>query len=131
LGEVNGKRGVWGHAIGGMGAITQAMALCCAARGVDIRKNCAVSESLIEKGRAASVVTDKGEKLAACALVSGLHPKLTFERLIDPDVLPADFRARIASYRGSAGSFRMNLALSVPSSTPGYPAGPPSRSSKR
>ena len=26
LGEVNGKKGVWGHAIGGMGAITQAMA---------------------------------------------------------------------------------------------------------
>jgi phytoene dehydrogenase-like protein len=26
FGEVNGKRGIWGHAIGGMGAITQAMA---------------------------------------------------------------------------------------------------------
>jgi phytoene dehydrogenase-like protein len=26
LGEANGRRGVWGHAIGGMGAITQAMA---------------------------------------------------------------------------------------------------------
>ena len=26
FGEVNGKSGVWGHAIGGMGAITQAMA---------------------------------------------------------------------------------------------------------
>ena len=26
FGEVNGKQGVWGHAIGGMGAITQAMA---------------------------------------------------------------------------------------------------------
>ena len=26
FGEVNGKKGVWGHAIGGMGAITQAMA---------------------------------------------------------------------------------------------------------
>ena len=36
-GEVNGKRGVWGHAIGGMGAITQAMARACAARGVEIR----------------------------------------------------------------------------------------------
>jgi len=31
FGEVNGKKGVWGHAIGGMGAITQAMAR--AARG--------------------------------------------------------------------------------------------------
>ena len=26
FGEVNGKPGVWGHAVGGMGAITQAMA---------------------------------------------------------------------------------------------------------
>ena len=26
FGEVNGKRGAWGHAMGGMGAITQAMA---------------------------------------------------------------------------------------------------------
>ena len=31
FGEVNGQRGQWGHAIGGMGAITQAMARECAA----------------------------------------------------------------------------------------------------
>src|SRR5690606_12738931 len=30
FGEVNGKQGAWGHAIGGMGAITQAMARECA-----------------------------------------------------------------------------------------------------
>ena len=124
-GEVNGKKGVWGHAIGGMGAITQAMARACAERGVDIRTNCAVSEILVEKGRAVGVVTDKGEKLAARALVSNLHPKLTFEKLLDPAVLPADFRARIASYRSGSGSFRMNLALSeLPSFTalPGHAA---------
>jgi phytoene dehydrogenase-like protein len=45
-------------------------------------------------------------------VVSNLHPKLTFERLLDPAALPADFRARIASYRSGSGSFRMNLALS-------------------
>ena len=32
FGEVNGKKGVWGHAIGGMGAITQAMAKSAAAQ---------------------------------------------------------------------------------------------------
>ena len=126
-GEVNGKKGAWGHAIGGMGAITQAIARACAVRNVDIRTNCAVSEILvekgravgivtdeilIEKGRAVGIVTDKGEKLAARAVVSNLHPKLTFEKLLDPAVLPADFRARIASYRSGSGSFRMNLALS-------------------
>ena len=45
LGEVNGKRGAWGHAIGGMGAITQAMAKACAAEGVDIRVNAAGARS--------------------------------------------------------------------------------------
>jgi phytoene dehydrogenase-like protein len=94
-----------------MGAIAQAIARACAERGVEIRTNSAVSEILIEKGRAAGIVTEKGERIAASALVSNLHPKLTFERLLDPTVLPADFRARIASYRSGSGSFRMNLAL--------------------
>ncbi len=112
FGEVNGRHGVWGHAVGGMGAITQAMARCCGARGVEIRTEAAVSEILVEKGRAVGVVTAKGEKIAARAVVSNLHPKLTFEKLVDPAALPADFRARIASYRSGSGSFRMNLALS-------------------
>jgi phytoene dehydrogenase-like protein len=109
---VNGKRGAWGHAIGGMGAIAQAIAGACAERGVDIRVNSAVKEIVVEKGRATGVVTENGEKLTARAIVSNLHPKLTFERLLDPAVLPADFRARIATYRSGSGSFRMNLALS-------------------
>ena len=36
FGEVNGKPGKWGHAIGGMGAITQAMAAEARARGVEV-----------------------------------------------------------------------------------------------
>src|SRR5271169_1302742 len=95
-----------------MGAITQAMARSCAARRVEIRLDSPVSAILIEKGRAAGIVTGAGEKLAARAVVSNLHPKLTFERLLDPAALPADFRARIGSYRSGSGSFRMNLALS-------------------
>ncbi len=112
FGEVNGKKGVWGHAIGGMGAITQAMARSCAARGVEIRTNSAVETILVERGRAAGVVTAKGDKIKARSVVSNLHPKLTFEKLLDPAALPADFRARIAAYRSGSGSFRINVALS-------------------
>src|SRR5436305_13380533 len=36
-GQVNGKKGTWGHAMGGMGAITQAMAKACADEGVILR----------------------------------------------------------------------------------------------
>ncbi len=111
FGETGGKKGVWGHAIGGMGAIAEAMARSCAARGVEIRTKSPVSEILVVKGRAAGVVTGRGEKIAARAVVSNLHPKLTFETLLDPATLPADFRARIASWRSASGVFRMNVAL--------------------
>jgi phytoene dehydrogenase-like protein len=112
FGEVNGNKGAWGHAIGGMGAITQAMAKSAAARGVDIRVDCPVRELIVDKGRVVGAVTDAGETFRARAVVSNLHPKLTFERLVDPAILPDDFRERIARYRSGSGTFRMNVALS-------------------
>src|SRR5262249_48929331 len=112
LGEVNGKRGAWGHAIGGMGAITQAMAKACMAKNVDIRLNTPVREVLVEKGRAAGVVCENGDTVRARAVISNLNPKILFQKLIDPALLPPDFRARIEGYRMGSGTFRMNVALS-------------------
>src|SRR5262249_3958281 len=63
FGEVNGKKGAWGHAVGGMGAITQAMAACCRERGVEIRTGVDVAEVLVAQGRATGVVTASGEVL--------------------------------------------------------------------
>lgn len=45
LGEVNGKRGMWGHAIGGMGAVTQAMAKAACEHGVSIAVGCTAEPS--------------------------------------------------------------------------------------
>jgi len=112
FGEVNGKKGAWGHAIGGMGAITQAMAKAAANRGADIRVNTAVREVIVEKGTAVGVVTDTGEAIRAKAIVSNLNPKLLYRQLIDAAELPADFRARIGRWRCGSGTFRMNVALS-------------------
>jgi phytoene dehydrogenase-like protein len=112
FGEVNGKKGVWGHAIGGMGAITQAMASACAALGVDIRTDAPVAEVIVEKGRAVGVVTEAGERLDARTVVSNLNPKLLFQKIVDPAVLPADFNERIERYRCGSATLRMNVALS-------------------
>jgi phytoene dehydrogenase-like protein len=112
FGEVNGKKGAWGHAIGGMGAITQAMASAARSLGVDIRTGCAVREVLVEKGRATGVVTAKGERIAARVTVSNLNPRLLYTRLIDPAALPADFLRRMEGWRCGSGTFRMNVALS-------------------
>ncbi|HEY7995810.1 MAG TPA: NAD(P)/FAD-dependent oxidoreductase, partial [Steroidobacteraceae bacterium] len=112
FGEVNGKRGAWGHAIGGMGAITQAMARAASARGVEIRLGTPVREVLVEGDRAVGVVTAGGETLRAAAVISNLNPKLLYLDLIAPPALPAQFREHMSHYRCGSGTFRMNVALS-------------------
>lgn len=112
FGEVNGKKGNWGHAVGGMGAITQAMAAACREKGVAIRTGVAVAEVLTERGRAVGVVTGAGETIRARAVISNLHPQLLFRKLVDPALLPSDFNERIDRYRSGSGTFRMNVALS-------------------
>jgi phytoene dehydrogenase-like protein len=118
FGETNGKKGVWGHAIGGMGAITQAMARAAVEHGVDIRLASPVREVILERGRAVGAVTERGETFRARAVVSNLNPKLLYQRLIDPGSLSAEFRERIAAWRCGSGTFRMNVALAeLPSFT--------------
>ncbi|MDX2275404.1 MAG: NAD(P)/FAD-dependent oxidoreductase [Hyphomonadaceae bacterium] len=112
FGEVNGKKGLWGHAIGGMGAITQAMAATCRERGVELRTGVAVKEVLVENGRAVGVLIEKGDAIRARMVASNLNPKLLFQRLVDPAHQPDDFRERIDRYRCGSGTLRMNVALS-------------------
>jgi phytoene dehydrogenase-like protein len=112
FGEVNGKKGVWGHAIGGMGAITQAMAMACAESGVEIRTNSAVREVILDRGCARGVVLEDGSSVRGQAIVSNINPKLLYGGLIPDDALPADFVERIAKYKCGSGTFRMNVALS-------------------
>src|SRR5438874_617002 len=112
FGEVNGKKGVWGHAIGGMGAITQAMAKSAAAHGAEIRVDAPVREVIVEKGMAVGVVTETGEAIRARAVISNLNPKLLYGALIDSAALPSTFTERIAKWRCGSGTFRMNVALS-------------------
>jgi phytoene dehydrogenase-like protein len=112
LGEVNGKKSMWGHAIGGMGAITQAMAKAAAAGGVDIRLSTGVSRVLVETGRAIGVETDQGEMIRANAVAAGINPKLLYLQLVDPCALPESFRRRMENWRCGSGTFRMNVALS-------------------
>jgi phytoene dehydrogenase-like protein len=112
FGEVNGKKGAWGHAIGGMGAITQAMAKSAASRGVDIRIGSPVREVIVEGGRAVGAITESGETFRASAVVSNLNPRLLYLNLIAADALPVEFRERIGQFRCGSGTFRMNVALS-------------------
>jgi phytoene dehydrogenase-like protein len=113
FGEVNGKKGVWGHAIGGMGAITQAMAKAARAHGADIRTDIGVREIIVERDRATGAVLDTGETVRARYVVSGVNPKLLYTRLVPKGALPPAFLERITHWRNGSGTFRMNVALSA------------------
>jgi len=107
FGEVNGKRGIWGHAIGGMGAITQALAAEARRLGAEIDCNAPVEKIL--DGR----VVVGGREIEARAVVANVNPKLLFLKLVDPSTLDRDFRERIQRYKCGSGTFRMNVALST------------------
>jgi phytoene dehydrogenase-like protein len=121
FGELNGKVGAWGHAKGGMGAITQAMARSAETRGVDIQVSAPVSEIIVEGGRARGVVLADGTAIRARAVAANVNPKLLFLDLIDRSALDSDFVRHIEGWRCRSGTFRMNVALSELPEASGMP----------
>jgi len=111
FGQVNGKSGRWGHAIGGMGAITQAMAKAAVARGVRIRTGVGVGQVVIENGRASGVRLADGTTIKARAVASNVAPKLLFRDLVARDVVEPALYRRLTCLKSGSGTFRMNVAL--------------------
>ena len=101
FGEVNGKKRTWGHAIGGMGAITQAMARAAAGHGVEIETNAAVREVVIERGRATGVVLADGRMIRGRAVAANVNPKLLYT-VDDPGRARSSRRFSIACGAGAA-----------------------------
>jgi phytoene dehydrogenase-like protein len=121
FGEVNGKPGVWGHAVGGMGAITQAMVQAAQERGVVIRTEVPVETLIIEGGRACGVRLASGERITARAVAANVPPKLLFRDLVPERVVDPDLHRRFTRLKSGSGTFRMNVALSE---LPDFPCRP-------
>ena len=111
FGEVNGKPGVWGHALGGMGAITQAMGAAAEAAGAVIRLNAPVARVLMAEGCAAGVVLASGEEIRARAVAANVPPKLLFRDLVPESAVTPEIASRFISIKSGSGTFRMNVAL--------------------
>jgi len=110
FGEAAGVPGAWGHAIGGMGAITQAMAKACREAGVDIILNAPVSEIVVEKGRASGLVSG-GKSWRAPTIVAGVNPKLLFDRLVPKGAVTRQVEEHFNHWGCESATFRMNVAL--------------------
>ncbi len=112
FGEVNGKKGAWGHSIGGMGAITQLMAEACVEAGVEISLEAPVAKLLVDGGKVAGVRLESGEEIAAKVVSANIGPALLYRQLVDRGDMPHEFARRIDNFKAGSGTFRMNVALS-------------------
>lgn len=111
VGEVNGVSGVWGHAVGGMGAITEAMATEARSLGVTIRTESEVVTIETSQQSAKSVHLADGSSLQADLVVANINPRLLFQQLVDSNCLSDELVNDIQQYKCQSGTFRMNVAL--------------------
>lgn len=130
MGETNGKKGVWSYVRGGMGGLTQALAKSAAANGAEIRTDAEVAHIILKNGAAVGVALANGDEFRARKVVSNADCHVTFERLMDPSVLPPEFVAEIGRIDYSSASVKINVALDgLPNFTalPGSAIGPQHR----
>ncbi|WP_395333208.1 NAD(P)/FAD-dependent oxidoreductase [Novosphingobium sp. BL-8H] len=112
FGEVNGKKGAWGHSVGGMGNITRIMGEVCRKLGVEISLESPVDQVLVDGGKVAGVRLESGEEIAATRVIANVGPKLLYGKMIAQSDLNPDFQRRMKGFKAGSGTFRMNVALS-------------------
>jgi phytoene dehydrogenase-like protein len=114
-------QGFYGHVIGGMGAITQAMAAAVRRAGGEIRTSSPVARVGVRSGRATGVVLEDGVELTARVVLSNADPKRTFLGLVSAEELPEGFREDIASIRMAGPCAKVNFVLSAEPRWTGMP----------
>ena len=116
------EQGWFGHVIGGMGAITQAMAAAAREQGAEIRTEAPVARILVEDGRTRGVVLEDGTELSSTIVLSNADPKRTFLRLVQPDDLSDEFRGSVAAIKMDGPCAKVNMVLSEAPRWTGMPA---------
>ncbi|MGB2287403.1 MAG: phytoene desaturase family protein [Porticoccaceae bacterium] len=112
FGEVDGEKGAWGHAIGGMGSITQAMRLACEEAGVTISTDSPVDKVTVTGGAVTGVNLANGDNITAKKVIANVNPKMLYGQMFAEGDLDPEFARRMDGYKNGSGTFRMNVALS-------------------
>jgi phytoene dehydrogenase-like protein len=111
-GGEEGAQGFSGHVIGGMGAITAALAQSARDQGATILTHAPVAEILVKNGAAQGVALEGGREFLADLVLSNADPKRTFLKLVDARALDQEFRADVAAIRMAGPAAKVNMVLS-------------------
>jgi phytoene dehydrogenase-like protein len=104
-------QGFYGHVMGGMGAITQALAEAARNRGVAIRTSAPVTRIEVRNGQVRAVVLEDGSEISTRTVLSNADPKRTFLGLIAASELPEEFRRAVEGIKMSGPCAKVNLVL--------------------
>src|SRR6201993_4456823 len=115
-------QGFYGHVIGGMGAITQALASVCRKLGAEILTSAPVAKIDVRDGRAGGVVLENGAEISGRIILSNADPKHTFLGLVDEGELPDDFREAVAAIKMNGPCAKVNFVLSEEPRVTGMPS---------
>jgi len=104
-------QGFYGHVMGGMGSITQALAAAAQQLGVEIRTSSPVTHIDVRNGRARTVALEDGSEIHARMVFSNADPKRTFLGFVDKKQLPDDFVAAVRAIKMDGPCAKVNIVL--------------------
>jgi len=114
-------QGFYGHVIGGMGSITQALASACRKLDVEILTSAPVARISVKDGRSQGVILDDGAEISSSLVLSNADPKRTFLGLVEERELPVDFRHAISGIKMDGPCAKVNFVLSEEPRVTGMP----------
>src|SRR5215831_10435922 len=115
-------QGFYGHVMGGMGAISEALASAGRKSGVEIRTSNSVSQIDTRAGRACGVTLEDGTRIRSRMVLSNADPKRTFLKLLPERELPDHFVRAVRGIKMAGPCAKVNLALSEEPRFKGTPA---------
>jgi phytoene dehydrogenase-like protein len=110
-GNDGGAAGQTVFAVGGPGALSEALASAVRAAGGEVRCGAEVAGITSHGGAVTGVALASGEELASSVVVSGLDPKRTLVELADPVAIGPTMRWRAGNYRTPGVVAKVNLVV--------------------
>lgn len=115
-------QGFYGHVMGGMGAITQALADSGKKLGVEIRTNAPVARVDSRNNVVRGVTLEDGTEVRARAVFSNADPKRTFLKMVDARELPEAFVGAVRGIKMAGPCAKVNMVLGEEPRFTGTPA---------
>lgn len=112
MGQIDGVKGAWGFAEGGMGAVSRYISEAALEHGATIMTNKPVSSVMTDaENKVCGVVLEDGTEIKSKCVLSNATPKVTFEDLLPSGMLPAEFEKDLKGLDFKSPVTKINVAV--------------------